>query len=255
LKLQGRAIWFPYNLLEDEPSGPFTELRLERIAQTADYAEAHGLRSIQGNAQTPLVQLPNLAALGLAAWDGDVMDASHGALAQLAERLVGDDADVLADAWRALDSRDVDECRRLAEEIRWLAHNRTAAGTLSVILGEWQPQVLEDLATMLTIHAQAVTFAQQVDRHVPPEGLVDALTVYLVVTANWLGQTGYHDKRIVMQRPYFDPVFYGLCRVRGDLGRDGLEHHLVAPAIEMASRHSAAEYVEYVAQTVTGQRR
>lgn len=250
-----RAIWFPYGLVEDEPSGPFTELRLQAIADSAAYAKIHGLQAIQGNAQTPLMQLPNISALALAAW-GDARTGKPGEmLAPLANRLLRERADVLISAWQALGGTDPAECLTLADEVRRLAHDRDARGTLAVILGDWHGRILDDLATMLIIRAQTLAFAHQVATGTPPEQLVDALTLYVVMTANWLANTGYHNDRILMHRSYFDPVFHGLCRLRGRLGEDAIRKRLVEPTLEAAGQHTDPQYVGYVMQTLLGERR
>ena len=254
LKLQDRAIYFPYNMVEDEPSGPLTDIRLKRIQEAVEYAADHKLKAIQGNAQTPIVQLPNIAALALAAWGDEVADEASGPLQHLADRLLSREADVLAEGWRSLGREDARESLRLGDRLRELARDESARGTLSAIIGDWQPRILNDLASMLIIHARAVAFATQAGAGTADAVVVEALTSYLQAAAAWLERTGFHNNRIIVHKAYRDPVADALARMKEKLGEEALMQRIVTPAVSAAGQRCNAQFVEYVAQTVLGKR-
>jgi len=220
LGLLDRAYYFPYGTLEDEPCGPLTELRFRRIQDAVAIAEEAGLPGVQGNTQTPLVQLPNIAALAFALWGGDAGTHGDEVLNDLSGRLLCKDADVLARAWKSLSLDDAEGSLQLADRLRQLAADKSAAGTLAVVLGDWQPRILEDLATMLTIHARAVAFAGAVEADAKDEALTAAMVAWLEAIGEWLARTGYHNRAPVWHEAYRGHIVRALARLRERRGPD-----------------------------------
>jgi len=221
LGLLGKAIYFPYNLVESEPSAPLTDLRLAKIAEAAALAHDERLCGLQGNAQTPLAQLPNIAAIARAGWVEEPPPDAATILEGLAGQLLVRDAQVLKQGWLALSSEDVENCAELARRLRELAAVESARGPLALIVGEWQALVMSDLATMLEIHAAAVRFADGAADGAAPQECAGLLGVYFRQAAAWLEHTGYHNVRIVDHESYRHNVAARSRHCRRDWGRNG----------------------------------
>lgn len=255
LALLDRAIWFPYNLVETEPSAPLTELRFERIEESLDIAFEAGLGAVQGNAQTPLLQLPNLARLSDCAWHDTRGWNAEATLRRLAAKLVSRDEQVVVEAWQSLSGTDAAEAMMLADRLRRLAADKTARGGLSPILGDWQPRVLEDLSCLLEIHAAALRFGTAVDRHARRRELTSSLRNYLTLLVAWLERTGYHNDRIVTHAAYKQPVSEGLARLEPLLGPDRLRAEVLEPASRWADDEPSVGICRLVIETLLGRRK
>jgi hypothetical protein len=69
-RLIPQTVWFPYGAIEEEPSSPYTALRFEAIRDSFKALSGFpNLKGVMGNAQTPLVQIPNIAFYERIAWD------------------------------------------------------------------------------------------------------------------------------------------------------------------------------------------
>lgn len=245
-----KAIYFPYGTLEDEPSAPVTELRFPRIQEAARVARHAGLTAIQGNTQTPLVQLPNLVALSAAAWGQDAAQQEGTILRELANRIVCRDADLLARAWQSIARHDADESLAAAEQLHRLAKDESARGTLAIVLGDWQPRILDDLASLLTIHANAVLFAREAAAGRDDAALVRILAVYLDSFALWLEYTGYHDRYLVPHEPYRDLVADALSVIREKRGTKVVMTEVIAPALAEAKKRHDPNRIDAILKSI-----
>lgn len=255
LDVLDRAIWFPYNLVETEPSAPLTELRFEHVEEGVGVAVEAGLGAVQGNAQTPLLQLPNIARLSDCAWHDTRPWNAEATLRRLAAKLVSRDEQVVVQAWQSLSGTDAAEAMRLAGQLRRLVADKTARGGLSPILGDWQPRVLEDLACLLEIHAAALRFGKAVDRHARRGELTSSLRNYLTLLVGWLERTGYHNDRIVTHAAYKQPVSEGLARLEDLLGPERLRAEVLEPASRWADDERSADICRLVIETLLGRRK
>lgn len=255
LGLIEKAIYFPYNLVEWEPCAPLTELRFEGIAEAAQIAAKSGINAIQGNAQTPLAQLPNIAALSHAGWGGNPATEADEVLDRLARGLLCRDHQTLKRAWLALSEDRPEQCLDLAARLRKLSADPTARGPLTAIIGDWQPRILEDLAAMLEIHAHAVRFAHQVDAKAADAELVAGLTDYFTSAAAWLDRTGYHDVRIVAHESYRGVVTSALERLNGRLGPEATQSRIFAPALAAAKKTHSPPLCDAIADSIQGKRK
>ncbi len=101
----GKTVFLPYSLIEDEPSYPATNLSLDGIrGELGTHAAASpGLLGVMGNAQTPLLQLPNVYFLS--AWCDDpasVRGSARDVLLELCRAIYPAQAALLADSYLAL---------------------------------------------------------------------------------------------------------------------------------------------------------
>jgi hypothetical protein len=260
LDLIEKAIYFPYNLVETEPSGPLTELRFAGITEAAQLASKAGIDAIQGNAQTPLVQLPNIGALSYAAWGGNPVTGSDEVLDRLARGLLAREHKMLKDAWFALSKDSAQVCTHLAARLRELAADSSARGPLAVIIGEWQPLILNDLADMLEIHAAAITFSEAVAENAGDGGsssseLTHLLAVYLIHAAAYLERTGYHNVRIITHESYRGMVTAALRQLEQRLSAATLRAQVVIPAVEQAGQSRSKQVCEWIVQSVLDERK
>ena len=249
LNLLDKVIYYPYNTLETEPGGPLTDLRFDRIAKELRIARDAGLTGIQGNTQTPLVQLPNIACLSAGTWHA-TPPGDEAVLSDLAARLLCKDADVLVAAWRSLNQADDAASLVLADRLRALAKDPAAAGTLAVVMGDWQARVLEDLAAMLDLHARAIRFARQAESNTEPSMLVDSLAAFIASGANWLDRTGFHNRDPITHRAYRTPVADALTKLVATMGRDALMARVVTPATTAAEKLCKPEVCRLVVDSV-----
>jgi len=250
-----RATYFPYNLVETEPSAPLTELRFEGIDAAVRTAREAGLDALQGNAQTPLVQLPNIARLSDAAWqDGRPMDGTH-TLRRLAGRLVAKDAAKLVRAWESLGRQDAMESLLLAGELRRLADEPDLPGSLGILIGDWSARAVEDLSFLLEIHAHALRFERAYDRRARMGELAASLGRYLQAVRAWAERTGYHDDRIIAHAAYKEPVARALQSLEQELGAEALEAQILRPASRSSESEPAAELERQIIETLLGRRK
>ncbi|HOJ53442.1 MAG TPA: exo-alpha-sialidase [Phycisphaerae bacterium] len=255
LALLDKAVYFPYNLLETEPAGPLTELRFIGIAEAAQIAASHGITAIQGNTQTPLAQLPNIAALAGAAWGVNPATEADEVLDRLARGLLSREPETLKKAWLALSEDRPEPCFNLAVRLRELAGDPSAKGPLAVLIGDWQPRILEDLAAMLEIRAHAVRFARQVEANAGDAELVTALTDYFMSAASYLERTGYRGDRIVTHESYRGVVTAALKRLNGQLGDEAVQARILGPALAAAKKTRSPEVCDLIAESVLEKRK
>ncbi len=251
-KLKDKAIHFPYGLIENEPCGPLTDLRIELIKREARWPIDHGLQAAQGNAQTPLVQMPNIVAYSMVLWGEDPADPVDGAIPRLARGLVCRDASAVAEGWMSLTREDVEDSRQLAERIRMLATDETARGPLALVIGEWQRRILEDLAFMLDIHAGGLEFARSAAGDIENAALSRKLSAYLLSVGRWLERTGYHNVGMIAHKPYYDPVAKALTDLKGRMGDGELQAGIVQPATDVVRKQVDPKFVDPVARAICG---
>lgn len=252
LNLLQKAIYFPYNLVETEPSAPLTELRFGGVSEAARITSDAKLRGLLGNAQTPLAQLPNIAALAAASWGESPASQSSEVLRDLARQIAGPAGEELAHGWELLTSTDTDEVTRAAARLREIARDLPDAG-LSLVLGDWRERIVGDLATMLDIHAGALRFAHATSGR--PQNQAEALAGYLAVTAGWLERTGYHGVRVVDHEAYRHTVARALEEIGRQIGSERLESEIVAVAVAAAARDHSPEIVRLIVGSLLRQRK
>lgn len=250
--LKDKAIHFPYGLIENEPCGPLTDMRIELLKREARWPIDNGLKAAQGNAQTPLLQLPNIVAYSMVLWGEDPTDPVDGAVHRLARGLVCRGSDTVAQGWLSLTRDDAAESLRLAEQIRQLAADDRARGPLSLIVGDWQPRILEDLAFMLLIHAESLQFADLVKSDADESELVAGLARFLDVLGRWLERTGYHNRGMIAHKPYYDPAAKAIAGLNARLGEETLMSKVVQPAADSVKRSIDAKFIDPVVRALCG---
>jgi hypothetical protein len=117
-------------------------------------------------------------------------------------------------------------------------------------MGDWQARVIEDLAAMLEIHANAVRFAQQVESGGEPPALVGSLSAFIEAGAKWLDRTGYHNRGPITHDAFRKPVAEALAKLANGMGREAMTDKVINPAIAAAERTCKPEACKLVVDSV-----
>ncbi len=191
-----KSIFFPYGTIEDEPSPPITRLRFDEMQFHLNNAiSIWGLRNAMGNAQTPLVQLPNIFFFAECAWNGVApsLPSDREVLMPLARLIAPDIADDLAAGWLALKEPDAETTLERAGKLDEIV-SAGAIGTPGALGRLYSPGVerlLEDLAMQLRVHAGAMTLSGALERQSSPEDVTRALETYCRAALAWQQRHGF----------------------------------------------------------------
>ena len=180
----GKSVFFPYGVIEPEPSNPFTHVKFAELAVTLSLALRYpGLAGIMGNAQTPFAQLPNILYFAECAWDPQTSEMSDGdILRRLGQFLFPQIADQLAEGWLALSREGSDQAFAIGRTLESIEIGMPGPG------GRFLPEtVVRDLALLLRIHG----FAEKVR-----EEDSDSVFGYLSGVLEWQARTGFHGCRV-----------------------------------------------------------
>lgn len=259
LGVLGESIFFPYGVIEGEPTFPLTSINFAEIRRSLDFASAqNGLEGVMANAQTLFVQIPNLYCFFSAAWTGTVPESDRTSLRSLARLILPSHSELLADGWTQLNGVDSATALSIAAKLEALAHGAQTgrAGTLGESIFPDQLLIVRDLATMLRIHAGALNVKEQVEKGRPASEVSEALNTYFREMLNWQKNNGFFGAYGVGKQIVFDNYIYGddaqmvrsaWRKAIGDAGqRKGLE-------AAVTSRLLAAGYKESVVRAMTGQ--
>lgn len=193
--LIAKTTWFPYGAIEGEPSSPYTALRFGEIRKGFDATSGYPeLRGVMGNAQTPLVQLPNLWLFHSAAWDaayGRKSDAEI--LRDLAEQIYPRHAATIAEGWQALGESDSRAAKAAARRLEIALKGKTlgAPGALGRHVARDSRWALTNLAAQLRQHAVAVDLVQSLHRNAPVGEVSGLAQRYFDAAADMQTATGF----------------------------------------------------------------
>jgi hypothetical protein len=225
-QLLPRTLWFRYGSIEPEPSSTYTGLRFTEIRKSfQQIAGETSLGGVMGNAQTPLLQIPNLWLYHHLAWDRRYRDRDQNAvLLDVARQVYPAAAATLARAWRLLGEDDAAGSLRAAEELDALlrAHALGRPGTVGRYLPEEGAWLVGSLVKQLRLHAKALKLAAALDEGDVP-AIQTAAADYLDGIRAMIAETGFHpapDKQGRNLLPFFNWYFPpgDWARIRGTLG-------------------------------------
>lgn len=200
--LLDKTVFFNYQVVDGEPSFPFTRLNFPGIDATYDWvADYKGLNGVMCNVQTFLLQLPNIHYFTQCAWSLDThKNGQEASLRSLANMLFPDNADLLVSAWRQLSKPGSESALTISAQIEDLAAH-DGCGRLG-IMGRYvfprPSQVLGDLAIQLRVHGKAEHVREVVAAQHPSNDVIQAVTAYLEAVLEWQRRNGhfgaYSDK-------------------------------------------------------------
>jgi hypothetical protein len=255
----GESIFFPYGVIEGEPTFPLTSINFAAINRSLNFASAQkGLHGVMANAQTLFVQIPNLYHFFSVAWNGANPDSDRTSLSSLARLLLPDHSELLADGWAQLKGVDADVALSTAGKLEALAHDTEAGrvGTLGEFVFPDHMLIVRDLATMLRVHAGALRVKEQAESGRPATDLSKALNTYFREMLDWQKSNGFFGAYGVDKKIVFDNYIYDedaqMVRSAWQKGvRDAKERKSLEA--EVTNRLLAAGYKESVVRAMTGQ--
>jgi hypothetical protein len=210
-RLIPQTVWFPYGAIEGEPSSPYTALRFEAIRDSfKGLAAFPNLKGVLGNAQTPLIQIPNIRFYQRIAWDRDY--ASKPQLAVLEDTARDTYPEITQDVahgWLLLSEHDSAASRATAIALE-RAVKQNGLGPAGVIGryvspdGRW---LISNLAAQLRVHADAIDLAAGLNTGAPYDQLSLLTDHYFLSALAMVKTTGFRpalDKQGNNLLPFFN---------------------------------------------------
>jgi len=161
LDLRQKATWFPYGVIEGEPTFPLTNCDRKGLAgRLAPEALGRYPRGVMANAQTHCLQLPHIYIFAHLAEGGTVESLD---LEGFAEQMLPGQGEALSRAWLAIEARDPDAQRAAAGALRDLVGQTGPTGPFSGLLFGDADRLLTDTAMGLELRAQLIDLRTAVD--------------------------------------------------------------------------------------------
>lgn len=245
--IQDRAMFFPYGLVEKEPTFPRTNCDPDDIYKEFAAFDFNGTGLGQmANSQTHAVQQPNTYIFAHFAKGGtrDSVD-----LPKFADGLIPGSGKLIAQAWEALNESDPVHIREISSLVRKeieLATNST--GPFSGLLLRTPKQFLDDLALQLDWHADMREFSAAIDHnndwHKPLNALISSWNQWYLRTGFTethcsLGIEFIHSALRKLHTPELDAVLDDLEDWRDPSKRHGLVTRLLTEMLAIAKETSA----------------
>ena len=192
-----RTVFFPYGTIEHEPSPPLTQITYKVVRDR--YKELEGYPTIagmMGNAQTPLVQFPNIYFFHSMAWDPEYgKKPDREIIRNLAMKIYPEIAEDLTEGWYQLSQDNPAACRKAADRLDELRHSNRVGrpGVVGRYLFPDGLMLLRDLATTLRMHASALDTVAALEADSGDETqIADSVLSYLTEALRLQERKGYH---------------------------------------------------------------
>ncbi|MHB9106728.1 MAG: hypothetical protein ACYDCO_06710 [Armatimonadota bacterium] len=208
--LRDKAMWFPYGLLEGEPTFPLINCDPTRLGQevTADRLNrCH--RGAMGNLQNHCLQLPHTYIFSHLATGGSPETPD---LPKFADELLPGTGDTIAEAWLALESRDADRQWAAIDVLMPLVGQLHRTGRLAGLLFHDPDRFLVDLAMNLGVRAALVE--------------LNASPVTPALVKKTLDTVRAYQQRLGFVDTCFGPLADGLFPPLAALGDPGIDEAL-----------------------------
>jgi hypothetical protein len=184
--IQDRAVFFPYGIIEGEPTFPLTNWD---PAGMADYFKLYDHQLLQlgawGNSQTHIVQLPHAYLFAHLAKGGTVEDID---LEGFGNGLIEGQGKMLVDAWTSLDSKVPYRMRGLAYQLLQVKDAKLQPGKFGGFLLNGPNIYVEDLAQQLFMRSDLAQLSDVLnagwDWHGPLRTFIDSWGI-------WQKRTGF----------------------------------------------------------------
>ncbi len=188
LGMADKRTYFPYGLIESEPSFPLIEYSPTTIAEGITRLPADARpRGLLGNAQTHCLQLPHLYLFAHFA-RGGTEDSI--AISELGDNLLQGHGGMLAQAWQAIAGNDPQAQRSLAATVRRQIGRSHRLGPCSGLLFGDADRFLGDLAGNLLVRAALIELGFALTAGQEPR---PALRQFLECFGDWQRRTGFVD--------------------------------------------------------------
>ncbi len=181
-----RVMNFPYGAIEGEPSFPLTIFGGDRAIKGG---QSGGQRGVIGNAQSHVVQLPNIfafarAAQGLPVEREDYVSFANDIIPGLGKQIVG--------GWESLQGQDITKMRRIAKQLDAASKKNPAGGKLAGLTLNNTSSYLNDLSLQLNMVAALYEFRKMLDGQNKP-GIKKSLNNFITAAENWQNKHGYSN--------------------------------------------------------------
>lgn len=225
----GKTTLLPYNTIEGEPSYPGTNLSMPTIQITFDALMSYpGILGMMGNAQTPLLQFPNIYHFTNSAWDLSYRNRTQAeVLADVAGQLFPEKSTLIADCYAALSATDLATLDSLVSSLD-TAISSNAVGVPGVLGRKVFPTprfVVQALAMQLRLQAAQQHLVQNLSVSSHQDECRSLVQSYLDAYLTWDEAHGWHELwgygSWALGRFTSDPGFgTAIGRLRAVLGDD-----------------------------------
>lgn len=185
LGLANRVVNFRYGQIEQEPQFPLTNFWDEKA-----YAAGAGFapRGIVGNAQSHVLQLPNTFAFakGSRSQPIGLVDFKN-----FAGQLITDQGQAIAEAWRALASKDSSTMGAAVADLQKIDVAQLKGGPLQGLLFNEPARYVVDLIMQLRV---AAAYNDLLNADKAKSDLLEPLARFLEVVRPWQERTGYQNQ-------------------------------------------------------------
>ena len=210
LGLGHKRLFYPYGLIEGEPTYPLTNYAPQMLAERLrEYSPAVYPHGVLGNSQTHCMQLPGAYLFAHFAQGGtlDTVD-----LEGFAAQVIPSSAGVVARAWELVESGDAAAQHAAAQAVRGEIGKPHGTGQASGLLFGDADRFLADLAANLEIRAGLTELREAVDAQHDVKGALRNLLANLLP---YQARVGFVDA-------YFGPLRNGLNEQVARLGEPAL---------------------------------
>jgi len=184
-----RALYYPYGVVEGEPTLPLTNYNPDVIAHYLNgYDPTRTRLGVMANAQTHVVQLPHTYLFAHIARGGTKDNAD---IESFARGLVPEIGDAIAEGWRALwPGDDTSKMRKIAGELAARADDRFSVGPHSDLLLGGANRFVRDLSLQLLFRAASVDVIKALDEEAD---VTNNLKTLVAAWSDWQTRTGFND--------------------------------------------------------------
>lgn len=239
----GKTVFLPYGTIEGEPAYPVTNLRLREIrANLGVLPDYKGIGGVMGNAQTPLLQLPDVYFYLASLWDfGYLQSPDRQVFLDLSGLLYPDNRELIADCFAALNETDPDKLETLVTKLDTLVgENRLSRpGLIGRKLFPDHKMAAESLLMQLKLKLAQTRLLRS---GIQQQEYVDLLEDYFDAYLTWDTAHGWHN-------------LWGWGNARwlfGDMTRDpGYEPFVGSLAQHLVDKDTAVSFFEDLARTLT----
>lgn len=188
-----RAVFFPYGVVEGEPSNPLTLFDFDVITDYLRQGIAAGMTRGMAQAQTPIVQLPKIWYMLRALWDPSLLDQSPTfVFDELAPLLYRDSGSIVAEAWRAMYDGDAEALNQSRHALRKAVDEGLGhPGEVGRCLFGDPGIVARDLLALIEIKAEGAAFREAVFADRAVAVVQEHFQNYLRAALRWADRHGY----------------------------------------------------------------
>jgi len=242
LHASDRTLYYPYGVVEGEPTFPLTNYSPDVIAHyLASYDRSRTHLGAMANAQSHVAQLPNTYIFAHIAQGGTIDTAD---LAAFARGLIPEIGDTIAEGCKSLwPGDDTAKMREIAGELAARDDDRFSAGPHSDLLLGGANRFVSDLTMQLRFRAASVDVIKALSEEAD---VTDKLKTLVPAWSQWQARTGFNDAYGDAQgllpalKKLGDPATDAVLRDFDDWRDPSVRHGIVTRLLDALSKRMAA---------------